>query len=76
MVEIKGAERQRRPLQMAMSIAEFCEQYGVGRTLAYCEISEGRLRARKCRRRILIAEADAQDWLQRLPTVSGSEVPA
>ena len=69
-MEIKGGDLQLRALQKAMSIAEFCERYGVGRTLAYSEISDGRLRARKCRRRTLIAEADAQYWLQQLPMMS------
>ena len=66
----------RRPLLRAMSVGEFSERYGVGRTLVYLEINEGRLRALKCRRRTLITEADAETWLAQLPTVTASETPA
>jgi excisionase family DNA binding protein len=69
---ISRAEQQSRALQRAMSIAEFCARYGVGLTTAYAEINEGRLRARKCHRRTLIAQADAEAWLQRLPVVGAS----
>ena len=52
-----------------MSIAEFCQRYGLGRTTAYEEIKTGRLRGRKVRKRTLIAEDDAEDWLRQLPTI-------
>ena len=52
-----------------MSIAEYCERYGLGRTRAYEEIKSGRLRARKCGKRTIIAEQDAEDWLQHLPVI-------
>jgi excisionase family DNA binding protein len=66
----------RRALGRAMSVGEFSERYGVGRTLVYSEINEGRLRALKCRRRTLITEADAETWLAQLPTVIAPEIPA
>jgi len=69
---ISGVEQQSRALQRAMSIAEFCARYGIGLTTAYAEINEGRLRARKCHRRTLIAEADAEAWLKRLPLVEAA----
>ena len=50
-----------------MSMAEFCERYGIGRTKAYEELNCGRLRGRKVGRRTLIAEDDAEEWLSRLP---------
>jgi excisionase family DNA binding protein len=65
-------ERQRRARQRAMSIAEFCEQYGLGRTKTYEELKSGRLRARKIGKRTIITEDDAEDWLLRLPVIEVS----
>ncbi|HEY5126774.1 MAG TPA: helix-turn-helix domain-containing protein [Bradyrhizobium sp.] len=56
-----------------MSVAEFCERYGPGRTTAYQEIQAGRLRARKVGRRTIITEDDAEEWLQQLPVVPTSD---
>ena len=64
-------ELRRRARQRAMSIAEFCERYGPGRTKAYEELKSGRLRARKIGKRIIIASDDAEDWLRRLPVIEG-----
>ena len=52
-----------------MSIAEFCERYGPGRTKAYEELKSGRLRAHKIGKRTIITEDDAEDWLRRLPLI-------
>ena len=57
----------------AMSIAEFCARYGTGRTKAYEEIKSGRLRVRKCGKRSIIAEDDAEDWLRCLPILPSPE---
>ena len=65
-------EQRRRALQRAMSIAEFCERYGPGRTKTYEELKSGRLRARKIGKRTIITEDDAEDWLQRLPVIGGA----
>jgi Helix-turn-helix domain len=65
-------ELQRRALQRAMSIEQFCERYEIGRTTAYAEIRHGRLRARKCGKRTIISDGDADDWLQHLPVIGGS----
>jgi len=65
-------ERQRRARQRAMSIAEFGEQYGLGRTKTYEELKSGRLRARKIGKRTIITEDDAEDWLLRLPVIEVS----
>jgi excisionase family DNA binding protein len=62
-------EQQRRALRRAMSIAEFCERYGPGRTKTYEELKSGRLRARKIGKRTVITEDDAEDWLLRLPVI-------
>jgi excisionase family DNA binding protein len=66
------AERQRRALQRAMSIDQFCQRYEIGRTTAYAEIRHGRLRARKCGKRTIIADEDADDWLQQVPVIGGA----
>ena len=60
----------------AMNIDEFCQRCAVGKTLAYAQIKNGLLRARKCGRRTVIAEIDAKGWLRRLPEVSASEAAA
>ncbi|HYQ09097.1 MAG TPA: helix-turn-helix domain-containing protein [Xanthobacteraceae bacterium] len=65
-------EQRRRALQRAMSIAEFCERYGPGRTKTYEELKSGRLRARKIGKRTIITEDDAEDWLLRLPVIGVS----
>ena len=68
--EISQRESARRAWPRAMSIAEFSERYGLGRTTIYEEIKLGRLRARKCRKRTVITEDDAEDWLRSLPLVA------
>jgi excisionase family DNA binding protein len=68
--KISEAERARRARQRAMSISEFSERYGPGRTTVYEEIKLGRLRARKCGKRTFITEDDAEQWLQALPLVA------
>ena len=70
--KISEVELQRRALQRAMSIAEFCERYGPGRTKTYEELKSGRLRARKIGKRTIITEDDAEDWLLRLPVIGVS----
>lgn len=66
---ISQREQQRRSRQRALSIDEFAQRYGVGRTTAYQEISSGRLRARKIGKRTIIGVDDAEEWLHRLPVV-------
>jgi hypothetical protein len=56
----------------AMSLDEYCDRYGLGRTRAYGEIKSGRLQARKCGKRTIIAEDDAEEWLRRLPVIGVS----
>jgi hypothetical protein len=52
----------------SMSVREFCEWASIGRTAAYAEIKAGRLRAKKCGSRTLIAWEDAWQWLDQLPS--------
>jgi excisionase family DNA binding protein len=62
-------EQQSRSRQRAMSVDDFAERYGPGRTKTYEEIRSGRLRARKIGTRTIITEDDAEAWLSRLPVV-------
>ncbi|MGE5548420.1 MAG: helix-turn-helix domain-containing protein [Solirubrobacterales bacterium] len=50
----------------AYQIPDFCKHYGIGRTSAYREISEGRLKIVKCRGRTLIPADEAERWLASL----------
>jgi hypothetical protein len=68
---VSEREQERRARQRAMSLAGFCERYGIGRTKAYEELNSGRLRGRKSGRRTIIAEDDAEDWLRNLPVIEG-----
>ena len=65
------SEQAARTRQRAMSISEFSERYGPGKTTIYEEIKLGRLRARKCGKRTFITEDDAEGWLQALPLLEG-----
>jgi excisionase family DNA binding protein len=67
--QISEAEQARRARQRAMSIDDFCQRYGIGRTKAYEEIKSGRLRARKVGKRSIITDDDAEEWLSQLPTI-------
>jgi hypothetical protein len=57
-----------------MSIDEFCQCYGPGRTKAYEELKSGRLRGRKIGKRTIITLDDAEDWLRRLPELEPGAV--
>ncbi len=55
--------------QAAMSVDAFARWAGIGRTTAWNEIREGRLRAIKVSARTLVTLTDAQIWLSCLPEV-------
>jgi hypothetical protein len=61
----------------AMSMADFTAWAGIGRTTAWEEIKEGRLRAIKVSARTLITFADASRWLENCADArpSGSTRP-
>jgi hypothetical protein len=67
--ELSEAERLRRERQRAMSLDQFCERFNVGRTKAYEEIKQRRLKARKCGARTIIGQDDAEEWFNSLPQV-------
>lgn len=52
--------------KLAYSVAEFCELVGLGRTGAFREIRDQRLRAVKVGRRTLIPAEEVKAWLDRL----------
>lgn len=52
--------------KQAYDILTFCELFGIGRTLAYREIKEGRLKIVKVGRRTLITAEAAKQWLSLL----------
>src|SRR6516162_6614490 len=60
---ISERERERRARQRAMSIAQFSQEYGIGRTKTYEELRSGRLRGRKSGKRTIITEDDAEEWV-------------
>lgn len=50
-----------------ITIKEFCERFGVGRSTVYRENEAGRLPFRKIGRATRIAESDISAWLDNLP---------
>lgn len=64
---ISDAVRLSRSRQRALTIKEFTEQYGIGRSSVYEELKAGRLRARKIGKRTIITVDDAEEWLGNLP---------
>ncbi|MCD4512793.1 helix-turn-helix domain-containing protein [Brucella pseudogrignonensis] len=53
--------------RLAYTVSEFCEFYGISRSLTYGELRTGRLTARKIGRRTIILKEDADSWLSSLP---------
>ncbi|MDA9539646.1 hypothetical protein ACM41_26460 [Bradyrhizobium sp. CCBAU 21362] len=51
----------------ALTVKEFCQQYGIGQTQFYEEVKEKRLTVRKVGRKSLITRDDAEIWLRSLP---------
>ena len=56
----------------ALSIKQFCDRFGVGRTFVYEELKSGRLLANKAGSRTIIPLAEAERWLTDLPAYSTS----
>jgi excisionase family DNA binding protein len=53
--------------KLALSIVEFAQLCGVGRSLLYQAIKRGDLKIRKAGRRTLILREDGLAWLAKLP---------
>ena len=54
----------------ALTVAEFCRLYGLGRTKFYAELNSGRLVAHKLGSKTLVARAEAERWFHALPQVA------
>ena len=52
---------------IALSIRDFCQNYGVGRSTAYQLIGAGTLEAKKQGAKTLIDRASAERWYRALP---------
>ena len=59
-MKINNAERS------ALSVTEFCQAAGIGRTTAYAELKTGRLHSVTCGTRRLIPYSEVNAWLERL----------
>ena len=55
---------------VALSIKDFCQTYGVGRSLAYQLIGTGTIEAKKLGAKTLIDRASAERWYRSLPGFS------
>jgi excisionase family DNA binding protein len=60
-------------LRGTLSIDGFCKLYGLGRTFAYEQIKQGKLRAVKCGNRTLILKHDAEAWVRSLPEMGAAK---
>lgn len=52
-----------------LSVNDFCQWAGIGRTAFYAELKAGRLVARKFGRRTIVPMSEAEKWLDSLPVV-------
>jgi hypothetical protein len=69
-VEDMATKSPRQPIPetaAAFSILEFCAWAGVGRSSAYQQLRDGKLRAKKIGKRTVVLRADAEHWLAELP---------
>jgi excisionase family DNA binding protein len=57
----------------ALSIDGFCKLYSLGKTFAYEQVKNGRLRAVKCGNRTLILRRDAEAWARSLPKLGAGK---
>ena len=60
--------------QLGHSVDEVVRISGLGRTLVFSEIKEGRLVARKCGRRTIVLRSDIECWLSHLAMAPGKSV--
>lgn len=50
----------------ALSVAEFCQAVGIGRSFFYEQLKAGRIKAVKAGRRTLVPATEVANWLGRL----------
>lgn len=60
----------------ALTVAEFCRCYRLGRTSFYQQVRLGRLKVRKIGTRSLVAIEDAEAWFQGLSAESPAAAPS
>lgn len=53
---------------LTLSIPDACKILGIGRSLFYQEISEGRIPVLKAGRRSLVKKSDLEKWIAGLPS--------
>lgn len=53
-----------------LSVKEFCELAGIGRTSFYQQIQSGRITAKKFGRRTLIPQGEFERFISELPTIT------
>ena len=53
--------------RLAYTVKQATTALGIGRTLIYAEIRDGRLHARKIGRRTVILREDLRNWLEAQP---------
>ena len=52
--------------KVTLSVTEFCQTAGIGRSLFYEQVRAGRIRVLKVGRRTLVRAAELAAWLDRL----------
>ena len=58
------------PLRLGHSVTEFCDAFGMGRTLFYKLVKEGRIHVIKAGRRTLVPHRELEEWLTRCPSTA------
>ncbi len=68
-VNLVTSDKRQPPPDKPLSIDEFCESIGCGRTFVYGEINAGRLIAHKFGRLTKILPSSREAWLKNLPKI-------
>ncbi len=68
-VNLAAPDKRQPPPDKPLSIDEFCESIGCGRTYVYGEINAGRLIAHKFGRLTKILPSSREAWLKNLPKI-------
>jgi excisionase family DNA binding protein len=55
--------------RICFGLKDFCYRNGIGRTTAYKEIKNGRLRPKKVGKRTLISREEEARWLSTAPSI-------